>query len=508
MYIVLSKDFYKIKYLVNKKILKKNIIKRFNGNLKLSIKELNSNFNKNNIYFLKKKVNRKLIISIIGHVNDGKTTLIRNVLNNKIKEFGNITQNINVYEVNKLNYNYLILDTPGHYVFDYIKKHAINFSDFIIFILSSEKISKKTIKILKYIKESKKNFAVALNKSDLFTINSSKIKNKYFKNDKILFYKISALTGNGIDYMLNQIYIKNIELLKFIKKNYAVIINNYYEKKIGNKCEIILKSGNINIGDFILDKKKNKIGKVINIICCDKKVNYCFSVSHCFIYGIKTNIKIGSQIFFNKKFENNKKIVLKKIFVNNNISFLNKKTKKKNLIIISDNENSIKSLCDMIKKNYYKYFQIKKKKVGTIEKDDIDFAKYTKSKIIYFNSICENNYETNKEIFVFKLIYDLENFLKKLINFKKKINKFVVTNIFSVKKTKIIGGRVVSGKIKINDIFTLYRKNKIINKNLRIKTIKIYEKESLIVNKNEICSIYFENFNDFQINDIIYSTNE
>ncbi len=520
-----------------KKIQKlKNKIKKNNKNKKYKNlkKKLYSSIKKGKI---KKK--RNPIITIMGHVNHGKTSLINCIkkLNKQKKinkEIGNITQNINSYNIKTKKGKLTILDTPGHSTFIDIRKKVINISDIIILLISiDDGIMPQTKEIIKYSNKKKKPIIIVLNKIDKINYinNIKKIKNKIKKYKiKYKFIKISTKNKIGINKLIKEIF-KISKKIKFTstidEMSSGVVLDSSINKNIGPTAKILIKNGILKKGDIFLCKETyGKIKSIYNNNKIIKKAKPSMTVE---ISGISNTPKLGEKFITNNNKKLSKKIAnyletkkkQKKLKKNRNKSIkdiFKIKDKKTNIIIKTDSLNTIKTIKNYIKKNISKKINIISYKIGNLNKNDIIFAKTTKSIIIIFNINKKNNNNIKKnnkyniKIYYFNLIYKLIEKLKKIQEYKSKdnikktiIGKAIVQNIFKISKLNSIAGcKILFGNINLNNKIKIIRKKNTIYEGY-IESIKRFKNKVNIVYKNTECGIQIKNFNNIKIGDNIIS---
>ncbi|MGX7577250.1 GTP-binding protein [Candidatus Vidania fulgoroideorum] len=485
-YFITEKKIININYILKKKIVKKNLLKKLNIiNKNYYINEINLILKNLNIKIITKIFNKKIIVLVLGDVNAGKTSLIENLTGKNIKKNNySITQNINIYNYRQ----FYIIDTPGHELFNKIKKKIIFLSHVTIILLSSEKTIRleDLNKTLKHIKE---NCLFCITKIDLKTSNSlEKFLTYNFKNK---IYKISSLKNIGTKKMFDKIYLDNIKKVKNATDNYGFIINFFFDKN-EYKYELILKTGYLEKNFYAFDSKKYFIGKVSKLEEQNKIVNYCFAISCVKIYGLSKKLKIGKKVFFlkNKKYKNIKKTFKKPVFF-----FKNKKKPNKKVILISNNKNSLFILKKIIQNN----FNVIYSKIGDITEVDMLKNKSFKSIIINYSNNTKLNIDKKNNIYSFNLIYDIIDFFKKTNVIK---NKIQVIKIFKSKTTKIYGVKILKGSVNNKDNYFL-KKN---NVKIKIVSIKIKNKKFNCVSENKECGIVIKTNSESIIpNDLIVS---
>ncbi len=561
----IKKKIFKIN--TNKQIKKKNFINKKNKNYikKKKNKNINQNPPKNyyqdniniliNKYkFYKKKIlykqkinkifkNRPPILTIMGHVNHGKTSLIDCIRSSNIidKEIGNITQYIHAYNIKTKLGHLTLLDTPGHSTFKNMRKRGIKITDLIILVIAiDDGIMPQTIEILEYANKYNVPILIVLNKIDKknYLNNIKKIKLQLYKfnildiklGGKNKFIKISTKFKKGINKLIKNIFIESNKLNLKTRINgisNGIIIESGINTKIGPTAKILIKKGTLKINDIFWSNET--WGQIKFIYNNNIKINKATPSMVVEIAGLSNIPKINKKFFIIKnkkiakkiskiKFNLNKEIKFNKQKQNNNCIFDINNDKKINLIIKTDVLSSLKTIEEIIKKNKFNNFKIIYKGIGNINQTDLIFAVTTKSIIIAFNiikdnSICKNK-KYNCKIYFFNIIYNLINKLKKISNLYNNkilpqnlniIGKAIIKNIFKNNNSELIAGCIViKGYIKINKKINIIRNNKIIYKG-NIKSIKIFKNNVNIVKKNMECGIYIKNFNNIKIGDEIIS---
>ncbi|AFP83742.1 putative translation initiation factor IF-2 [Candidatus Carsonella ruddii CS isolate Thao2000] len=455
--------------------------------------------NKNNILpifnnKLKKKRHNTIFVSIIGNVNNGKTTLLDFIF--KIKkvniEYGKITQDVYVNYIKFLKKKIFFFDLPGHKLFNNVVNNIINIIDVVLIILNyNEKISLDIKK--KIIKLKKKNIGIiiCINKID-----QNKNLNKYFYFDKEEIL-ISAKIGFNIKNLITKIinlYNLNKKYFNFNYPGFGIIIST----KIINKViftKLFLIKGILKINNFLFFKETSI--KIENMFINTNEIKFCFSPNiiilkkiqipiedFFFIYKKNTNDNLLYKNYKEKYFNlenfyiktDNYTIALSFINFYNNLK-LNEKINIEKIIIGDFNETDL---------NYCLNFNCKIILINVNIKDDL------KKKIIINNLFIKNFNLLNDLILYFKTKYFFN-----LIEIKKSTS--IIKNIFPSSKNKKIAGCVlIKGEIFIKDTIKIYKNLKLLFKG-EIESIKIDNKNVNKINNNKEFGIIIKNFNDIEI---------
>ncbi len=491
--------------------------------------------------YKKKKTTKKLIITIMGHVNHGKTTLIKCIIKKKYhyKEPGNITQKINTYFTKTKYGKITILDTPGHAAFKNMRKQVINITDLIVLIIAvDDGIMPQTIEIIKYAQKTKVPIIIAINKIDKINYleNIKNIKKEISQYNLIPkewggknnFLEISTKKKIGINNLIKTIFLEaSNNNKKSIKDTYGVIIESTTEKQ-GIITTLILKKGKLKIGDLILSDYH--LGKIKAIFDNNnKKINIIHTFTPVKILGF-SSIPSSGKIFTviknqktaKKLIKQRKNIILSKKYIKENkkdikIKFTQHHNNKLNLIIKGETFNSSKAIIQLIKSTFKKKkYKLIKLDIGNINKTDILLANTSQAIIIAFNTKTENNNvkkyadKLKVKIYYFNIIYKLIEKIKNIISIlhkrknKHQQGKAIIKNIFkSPNNSNIIAGCLITeGQIKTTDTIKIKRNNYLIFKG-KLKSIKIFKKKVNYVKKGQECGINIKNFSHFKIGDII-----
>ncbi|WOX79457.1 translation initiation factor IF-2 [Candidatus Shikimatogenerans bostrichidophilus] len=508
---------YKVKYLDSLLLINKE-------------KEIREKYKKN-IY-----IKRSPIVSIIGHVNHGKTSFLDYIRKSNIisSEEGNITQHIGIYNVNlKKSIKLTFIDTPGHESFLSIRRISIKISDIALIIISSENgVMTQTIEAIYNAKSENLPIILGISKIDKNN-NINKIKEQLSNinilvddwGGEYLYQKISVKKGYGINEIIEKILnlTKKINLFTNINKLCSgKIIDSYVNKNKGYIVKILLLEGILKKGDYIISGiYYGKIKKIIdenNI-----NINVVYPGLSVNIVGFNGVPYTGDNFKVLKKEKEIKRIVIereniikeqeikiKKILYKKNKDININKNKKINIILKVDVENSLLAIIEEINKLNIE-INIIKKKVGNIKYSDYLLAKTFNCIIIGFNvkNIINKKQINNKniEIYNLKLIYDI---IKILINKNENNNKenikilgkAKVIKLFIKDKKLIMGCKVINGKIKKENKIKIIRNNKIILIS-DIISIKIFNNKVNEVKKNNEFGLIIKKKAEIKINDII-----
>jgi len=475
------------------------------------------------------------VVTILGHVDHGKTTLLDYIRHSNIakKEKGGITQKIGAYEIELKEVNYPIkkitfIDTPGHELFSMLRARGAKIADLAILLIDAKDgIMPQTIESIAHIKQAQIPFIVALNKIDLPDAKPEKVKEELMKYDiitddrggKVPAINISAKTGQGVKDLLEAILIVATDLnLQYNPQAppEGYIIETKKDKR-GIVATIILKNGKLKVGDKVYCDDKlvdvraliNDQGLLLPIIYPSTPVE---------VLGFKEIPQVGALISEKpvKKIKEREKQLLSKEQEIYDLSQLFKKEEEKKLKIIikTDNYGSLEAISYAIKDN--KKIEIVLAAVGDITKSDVFLAKTTKAIIIGFNTTVNQEVknlakEEKIPLRLYEIIYELIEELNEATFFlqQKEVEKKVkgeakILAVFNIQDQIVAGVKVIKGKINLNDKVELYRNEKLIG-NGKIISLKIRAKPVEEVKKGQEAGMIFSPRLDFTIGDVVKS---
>lgn len=441
----------------------------FSGNFEIMTKQKNSEL---------RSETRPPIVVVLGHIDHGKTTLLDFIRKTKVveREAGQITQSIGAYEIEIKGKKITFIDTPGHQAFSKMRSRGVDVADLAILIIAcDEGIKKQTQEAISLLKEIKLPFIIALNKTDKKEAEPERIIQQLLKEEILLekyggnipWQKISAKTGQGIDELLEVIFLMaEMEELEFNPKELGkgVIIEVKKTSQRGIEVSAIVKDGILKQNLFI--KTKTATGR---IKCLEnflkQKVKELFPCSPAKILGFIDSPLVGEE--FNTHSDFIEKQEPKKRDVSLAISLsetTEEQEEKENLILKADNLGSLEVLEAVVKA--LPEIKILDKGIGNISENDLKSAISSKAIIIGFNVSLEKSAlilgEKVKIItadIIYKLIEDLEKYFRKeKIKIKAEIEILAVFR--KEDKKQVIGGKVIEGKIKNNEQFEIERAEK------------------------------------------------
>ena len=486
---------------------------------------------------------RPPVVTIMGHVDHGKTSLLDSLRDTNVVsgEHGGITQHIGAYQVSNNNGKMItFIDTPGHAAFTEMRARGSKITDIVVLVVAADDgIKPQTIEAIKHAKAAKVPIIVAINKCDLPDKNISKIKNEMMQFELIsedlsgdtLFVEVSALKKMNLDKLKECILLQS-EMLdlkaSFSAQAKGVVIESKIDKGKGPVSTILISNGKLKRGDyFICGDTWGKVRAMINYE--GKMINEAFPSMPVEILGMNGSAFAGAEFLVTadeneakklSEFRKNDSVKNKSIAQDKTTLF--EKTKDKdelNIIIKSDVQGSNEALKMAIEKIEHSEVEAKiiLADIGMINETDVSLAKASNAILIGFN--VKPNREAKKlaeeqkiEIKFFNIIYEALDYIEKSLSglLEPDIKETVlgsaeIQKIFKVSNAgKIAGSKVLSGEIKSKS------KARIIRDGAVVYTGEIL---SIFREKNQVkevgagleCGISIKDFIDFKEKDVIES---
>lgn len=500
---------------------------------------------------------RPPIVTVLGHVDHGKTTLLDTICKTNISrmEKGGITQTIYPYEV-EINYKsskekIIFLDTPGHAAFSEMRATSAQITDIgLLVVAADDGLREQSVEIIKQLESNAISYVVAINKIDKQNANISKVKHELATmgviglewGGNVCIVEISALANQNIDQLLNTIIaLANSKNLTADPSTMATgtVLDSYINRTKGPIANVLIQQGTMQPGDLLVSG--NNISKIRAIMMNNnKKVQKAGPSSVVEILGLSCILNSGDS-FKTTKYEkfakkellnhNDKNVLLNKnnkirksyFSSNNNIMIYKSKYgsiqyKHINLILKTENEASINALLKLFENIPQKKVKINITSiaVGEITINDIKFASVSNSIVIGFNNSLNLNTRGEAErlgiiVKSFSIIYDISNYVRELmlnlvdIEYKESIiGHAIVKNLFTVSKGFVAGCIVVSGKLKQGGYIKVVRNKSVIYNGKLSSLKKVKEEVKEIYHKSE-CGVLSDNFNMWQEKDEIFA---
>ena len=486
---------------------------------------------------------RPPVVTIMGHVDHGKTSLLDSLRDTNVVsgEHGGITQHIGAYQV-KTDNNKLItfIDTPGHAAFTEMRARGSKITDIVVLVVAADDgIKPQTVEAIKHAKAAKVPIIVAINKCDLPEKNISKIKNEMMQYELIaedlsgdtLFVEVSALKKQNLDKLKESILLQS-EILdlkaSYTDKARGVVIESKIDKGKGPVSTILISNGKLNRGNyFICGDTWGKIRAMINHE--GKMVAEALPSMPVEILGMNGSAYAGAEFMVTNdeneakemaEFKKNNSAQNKILAKDKTTLFEQTKNKDElNIVIKSDVQGSSEALKMAINKLKHKEVEAKiiLSDIGMINETDVSLAKASNAILIGFN--VKPNREAKKlaeeqkvDIKFFNIIYEaLEHVEKSLSGLLEPdiketvIGSAEIQKIFKVSSAgKIAGSKVISGEIKSKSKARIIRDGVVVYSG---EILTIYREKNQVkeVGTGLECGISIKDFIDFKEKDVIES---
>jgi translation initiation factor IF-2 len=489
-------------------------------------------------------VGRPPIVTIMGHVDHGKTTLLDHIRNSHVvsTEAGGITQHIGAYQVKKNNKYITFIDTPGHQAFSEMRARGAMVTDIVILVVAADDgVMPQTKEAIDHARAAHVPIIVAVNKMDKPQANADKVKQELSALDlvpeewggKTIFVPISALNGKGVDDLLEMVLLTaDIADLKANPNRLGIgmVIEAKLDKGRGPVATLLVKNGTIKVGDPIV--VGNTYGK-IRAMQDETKAHFQSAgpSKPVEITGLEDVPQAGDRfmVFEDEKTArliaeertmrsfNLEKGVGKPVSLANIFDTSEDTDKDLNLIIKGDVQGSIEAIRGSLEKLTVEGVKINivRSSVGTITETDVNLAIASSSVIIGFNirpisKIVDYAKEKNVEIrlynIIYKLLEDIDAAMKGMLDpvFEEKVlGQAEIRTIFKASKVGTIAGcYVTDGLIQRNSDVRLIRDSIVIYQG-KLSSLKRFKDDAKEVKSGYECGLTIENYNDEKEGDII-----
>ena len=485
--------------------------------------------------------NRPPIVTVMGHVDHGKTSLLdvlrsANVVSG---EFGGITQHVGAYQIDSQGSKLTFIDTPGHAAFTEMRARGSKLTDIVVLVVAADDgVKPQTVESIKHAKAANVPIVVAINKCDLPEADPQKIKNQLLEHELIaedlsgdtLMVEISTKTKKNLDKLVESIVLQ-AEILD-LKTDYeskatGIVLESKIDTGRGPVVNIIVTSGTLKKGDFFVSGLKwGKIRAIVN----DKgeNINEALPSTPVEILGINGASKAGDDFIV---FESEKEVKTLSetraqeikgnknplTFATQESAFANNLSKELNMIIKSDVHGSSEAIKNAI--SQIKHDEVKAKiilaDIGMVTETDVTLAKASNAVLIAFNvkpsKEAKKLAETeNIKISSYNIIYEVMDYIKKRMSglltpdFEEKIiGSAQILEIFKVSGAgKVAGSKITDGEINSTSDVRIIRDGTIIYTG-KVATIFREKNQVKQVNIGQECGITVKDYMDFQKNDII-----
>jgi len=494
---------------------------------------------------------RAPVVTVMGHVDHGKTSLLDYIREENViaGESGGITQHIGAYNVKlKDGQNITFLDTPGHEAFTAMRARGTQITDLVIIVIAADDdVMPQTKEAISHAQAAGVPIIFAINKVDRPNSNPDKIKEKLSSMNllveewggKIQSQDVSALKGTGIDELLDKVLLEAEFLeLKANPNKLATgsVVEAYLDKGKGYISTILVQSGTLKIGDYLLAGQHSGKVKAMHDER-GKNIIEAGPSTPVSILGLDGAPQAGDKFNVFDDEKEAKQIAIKRTQLVREQSVRTQKHitldeigrriaigefKELNIILKGDVDGSVEALTDSFQKLSTDEILINiiHKAVGAITESDVLLASASDAIIIGFNVRPTGNARQiadKEEIDIrnYSIIYDAINDLKDAMEgmlspkFREEVTgNAEIRETFKISKIGTIAGcMVTSGKIFRNSNIRIIRDGVVVNSGT-LSSLKRFKDDAKEVSKGYDCGIQIKNFNDIKIGDVIEAYSE
>ncbi|WP_226674166.1 translation initiation factor IF-2 [Rossellomorea aquimaris] len=488
---------------------------------------------------------RPSVVTIMGHVDHGKTTLLDSIRNTKVTagEAGGITQHIGAYQVEVDGKKITFLDTPGHAAFTTMRARGAKVTDIAIIVVAADDgVMPQTVEAINHAKAAEVPIIIAVNKMDKEAANPDRVMQELTEYELVpeawggdtIFVPLSALSGEGIDNLLEMIVlVSEVEELKANPNRLAqgTVIEAQLDKGRGSVATLLVQNGTLKVGDpIVVGTTFGRVRAMVNDL--GRRVKEAGPSAPVEITGLndvpqagdrfvvfedeKTARSVGearaSQALQAQRGEKSK-VSLENLFE----QMKQGEMKDLNLVLKADVQGSVEALAASLMKIEVEGVNIRiiHTGVGAINESDITLASASNAIVIGFNVRPDVNAKRTAEAegveirlhrIIYKVMEEIEAAMQGMLDpeFEEKIiGQAEVRQTFKVSKVGTIAGSYVTeGKISRDSGVRLIRDGIVIFEG-ELDALKRFKDDAKDVAKGYECGITIKNFNDVKEGDVI-----
>ena len=489
-------------------------------------------------------VTRPPVVTILGHVDHGKTSLLDSIKNSKVadKEVGGITQHIGAYQVESNGNPITFLDTPGHAAFTAIRARGARVTDIAVLVVAADDgIMPQTLEAINHAKAAEVPIIVAINKMDLPGADPEKVKRQLSEQEllvedwggDVISVDVSAKTGAGIDNLLeNLLLVAEIGELRANpnKSAYGVVIEAKLDRKRGPSTTVLIQDGTLSVGDFIVAGASygrvkamfDDLGKPLQAVLpgCPAEVLGFGSVPEA---GdqlvVTTNEREGrakaeeSSKSRNPQSGQNRALTLEEVVNQTDTDEI----KELNLVVKADVQGSVEAVRGALEKLVDEDVKVRILHTGSgaVTESDILLASASEAIVISFSIGSEPSAERladrmGVEIRHYNIIYQLIDDVEKALHgmldpvyTEVIVGRAEIREVFEGRRgTQIAGCRVIEGRMIRSGDVRVMRDGQNVEDGV-INSLRHFREEVNEMNAGTECGIVIQGFNDFKEGDIL-----
>ena len=488
---------------------------------------------------------RPPIVTVMGHVDHGKTSLLDSLRNTNVtaRESGGITQHIGAYQIQHKKTPITFLDTPGHAAFSNIRSRGASLTDVVVLVVAAnDSVKPQTIEAISHAKTAKVPIVLAINKMDLPDVDPNVVRNDLLSHEvvvetfsgDVLETEISAIKKTNLDKLLDNILLQveildlNVEHNKLAE---AIVVESKIETGKGSVATVIIKNGTLKEGDHFTCG--SSFGRVKALFDEEgKRVKSAPPGMPVEVLGFDSIPQAGETVFalpneeiaksVTEKVKEQKKLeetaAIKKSSLEELMANVSKgEVKKLPIIVKADVQGSLEAIVSSLEKvgNDEVKMNVIHNAIGAINESDVSLANSAQGVVIGFNIRAIPQARTiakrdKVDIRYYSIIYELIDDMKKMLSGlltpdtkEEIIGHAEVRDTFSSSKLGTIAGcYVTNGLVSNSAKIRLVREGKIIHEG-EVGTLKRFKDDVKEVRENYECGISFKDYSDILVKDEI-----
>lgn len=488
-------------------------------------------------------ISRPPVVTIMGHVDHGKTTLLDTIRKSSVAsgEAGGITQAIGAYSVTCEGRKITFIDTPGHEAFTEMRARGASVTDVVIIIVAADDgIMPQTKEAIDHAKAANVPIIVAINKIDKEDANPDRIMSELVENGltpeewggDTIICKISALSGLGIDELLSNILlVSDMQEVKANPNRYATgtVIESRKDKQVGSVATLLIQNGTLRLGDpIVVGTSYGKVRTLKNDL--GQNIVEATPSTPVEVTGISSVPSAGDKFMAFETEKQAKQIADERAIrakdedtnrsgmtLEDLFSQIKDGIKEINVIIKADVNGSSEAVKNSLEKINVEGVKIHviRSTVGAITESDVVLASASHAIIIGFNVRAnaktsevakEHGVEIRNYDIIYKVVEDMEQAMKGMLDpeYEEKVTGTVeIRQLFKFSKIGLIAGcHVLTGNIKSNDYARIIRDGIVVYTG-KVNTLQREKDQVKEVSKGMDCGVTLENCQDYKENDVI-----
>ena len=490
-------------------------------------------------------VERPPVITIMGHVDHGKTSLLDSIRKAKVTEgeAGGITQHIGAYTVTQKGKDITFIDTPGHAAFSSMRQRGTDITDIIIIVVAADDgVKPQTLEVIKLAKDSGAPIIVALNKMDKETANPDLVKGQMAEHGispvdwggDVEFVPVSAKTGMGIDDLLENILL-TAEVLE-LKANpkapaKAAVVESSLEKGRGPVATVIVQNGTLKVGNYVVcGASYGRVKALINDM--GKQIKEVAPSHTAVVVGLNEVPPSGEILMAmssdkeakeyalkRKEYERNKELSksTKSTLEDMTTMIAEGKLKSLKVVLKTDVHGSLEAIRSSLTelRNDEVKIDIISSGVGGITENDVELVGNSENCVLLgFNvrptgSVKALAKQRNVDIRTYSIIYQLLDDITMMLTgmmapkwTEENTGQAEVRDVFKAPKGMVAGCLVVDGKLIRGGLVRVIR-NGVVTYEGELVSLKRFKDDVEEIGNGYECGVIISNYDDVQVGDVI-----